>query len=260
MEFSIFTWFGFKHPFGDIVKLIKEAGFHSAMIWWGDEGEKYAGSKYQQPDLVRKAGLKLDNAHLPFSMVNALWEDTPEGQEVYSMYCSHIDDCKTHEIPTAVMHALNGANPPPYTPLGLERFKRLTDRAERNGVTIALENARRPEYHDYVLKNIDSDRMKFCYDSGHENCFTPEVDYLARYGSRLAALHLHDNDGTRDQHLMPFNGNVNWKRIMTRLKELDYRGPLAFEIDAQFTDVSKDFTAPEYLNEAMSRIRKLTEM
>jgi sugar phosphate isomerase/epimerase len=59
-------------------------------------------------------------------------------------------------------------------------------------------------YIDNIFKNIKSDRLKFCYDSGHENCFTPGADFLAKYGDKLAALHHHDNDGSSDQHLLPF--------------------------------------------------------
>ena len=33
-------------------------------------------------------------------------------------------------------------------------------------------------------------------------------------GDKLIALHLHDNDGISDQHLLPFDGTVNWKNIM----------------------------------------------
>jgi sugar phosphate isomerase/epimerase len=73
---------------------------------------------------------------------------------------------------------------------------------------IALENLRKPEYLDFLFDNIKSDKLKFCYDSGHNNCFTPEIDCLGKYGDKLIALHLHDNDGTCDQHLLPFNGTM----------------------------------------------------
>jgi len=260
MEASIFTWFGFKQPFGEIIQLIKEAGFQSVMIWWEDEADEYTVPKQQQPEIVRKSGLKLDNAHLEFANVNTMWEDSLAGQEVFKRYCNLIDECKYHEIPTAVMHATTGMTPPPYSQLGLDRFKRLVEKAERDKVNIALENVRYPEYIDYLFKYIESDRLKFCYDCGHENCYSPEIDFLARYGDKLIALHLHDNDGARDEHLMPFYGTVNWKRIMKWLKKLEYKGPLALEIDAQFKDVTKKYTASQYLSEAMGKVALLDKL
>jgi len=257
MEAGIFNWFGFKHPYREIITLIKEAGFQSVMIWWGDETDDYTVPKHKQPETVRKAGLKLDSAHLEFANVNKMWEDSLDGEEIFKRYCFLLDECKDHEIPTAVMHATTGKEAPPYSQPGLDRFKGLMEKAERNGINIALENVRNPEYIDRLFSDIESDRLKFCYDCGHENCYSPDIDFLAKYGDRLIALHLHDNDGAHDQHLLPFNGTVNWKRIMTELKKLEYNGPLALEIDAQFKDMTKEFTASQYLSEAMSRIALL---
>jgi hypothetical protein len=36
MDTCIFCRFGFKYPFDELVRLIKEAGFQSVMIWWGE--------------------------------------------------------------------------------------------------------------------------------------------------------------------------------------------------------------------------------
>jgi len=260
VEYSLFTWFGFKQPFAEIVKLIKEAGFHSVMIWWGDFDDEYSVPKEKQPDIVRRAGLKIDNAHFDFGRVNDIWEDSFVGQELYENYLSCLDDCKSYGIPVAVMHASNQFDPLPYNKLGLGRFKALVERAEKNNVIIALENVRRPEYIEFLFNNIDSEKLKFCFDSGHENAFAPHIDFLTQYGDKLAALHLHDNDGSGDQHLMPFNGNINWKRIMAKLEQLKYPGPLGFELDAQFIDVSEDYSAAGFLALAMEKIRQLEKI
>jgi len=260
MDLSVYTWFGYSYPFSDLIKLIKEAGFRSVMIWWGDEFTNYTGPKEQHPEITRKAGLELENAHFPFESVNDLWEDTVAGQEAFDQYSSYIDDLKQYDIPTAVVHTTGGDYPPPCNQFGIDRFKRLIEKAEKNNVNIALENVYRPEYIDSLFKNIKSDRLKYCYDSGHENCFTPGYDFLAKYGDKLAALHLHDNDGARDEHLLPFMGNVKWERIMAHLKRLGYKGPLAFEIDSQYIDVTKEYTASEYLAEAFKRGSKLLNL
>jgi len=155
------------------------------------------------------------------------------------------------------MHVTGSDNPPPYSQLGLDRFKQLAEKAEKAGITIALENVWRLEYLDYIFDNIKSDKLKFCYDSGHENCFTHGADCLSKYGDKLAALHLHDNDGLNDQHILPFGGNVNWDRIMTKIKELNYRGVLALEIDAQYSGVLDEYSADGFLLEAKRRADKL---
>jgi len=254
-EIGISSWFGYKYSYEERFKLIKDAGFQSVMIWWGEE-EKH---KESTPHIARKYGLKIENVHLPFFNINAIWENSSGGEELFNKYLLNIDDCRKHEIPTAVMHVTSGENPPPYNQLGLDRFKRLIEKAEKNGVTIALENVHTLEHLDFIFDNIKSDRLKFCYDSGHEHCFTPGKDCLSKYGHRLAALHLHDNDGTGDQHMLPFSSSVNWERIMNKLKELNYKGALTLEVDAQYSNVINDYTAEKFLLEAKNRAVKLID-
>ena len=223
------------------------------MIWWGEE-EKH---KESTPEITRKYGLKTENIHLHFNNINALWEDSSGGEELLNKFLLNIDDCKNHEISTAVMHVASGENPPNINQLGLDRFKRLIERAEKNNVNIALENVHTLEHLDYLFHSIESDKLKFCYDSGHENCFTSGKDCLSKYGHKLAALHLHDNDGTGDQHMLPFSGSVKWERIMEKLNEFNYEGTLSLEIDAQYSKIINDYTAEKFLIEAKERADKL---
>ena len=129
-----------------------------------------------------------------------------------------------------------GANPPPFNELGLDRIKRMVDRAEKFDINIAFENLRRPDYLEHIFTRIDSPYAGFCYDSGHENLFPARFDLLTEYGSRLSALHLHDNnglrnyDGTDDQHLIPFDGNIDWKNIVEKIRKTPYKGPVSLEV------------------------------
>jgi len=42
-------------------------------------------------------------------------------------------------------------------------------------------------------------------------------------------VHLHDNDGTKDEHLLPGHGTVDWSSYMVELGRCGYRRPLMFE-------------------------------
>jgi len=262
MELGISTWFGFNYSYERRIQLIKDAEFQSVMLWWGEESDEENAPREHKPDIIRKYGLNIENMHFSFAEIDEIWKDTLDGEELVKKYLLFTDDCKTHEIPAAVMHVTGGEDPPPYNRLGLDRFKRIIEKAEKNGVTIALENVWRLDYLDYLFDNIKSDKIKFCYDSGHENCFTPDIDCLAKYGDKLAALHLHDNIGKNnlqrnDLHMLPFSGTVNWKRIMKKLNELNYQGTLSFEVDAQYSNVMNQYTAESFLHEAKVRAEKL---
>ena len=86
------------------------------------------------------------------------------------------------------------------------RYEKAAEVAEKFGVKLALENSVYPEYVRFLLDNLKSSAISFCYDSGHENAFTKGENYLDDYAERLFAMHLHDNDEISDQHSVPMTG------------------------------------------------------
>lgn len=193
---GIYYWFGYQIKNEERVKLIKEAGFDYVFLWWGDEFKDFEGDKNLLPEIARNAGLEIENIHAPFDKTNYIWTESIYAKDIVKRYAQCILDCSRHNIPTVVIHLINGDTPPPPTQLGLDRIKYLVELAEQKEVNIALKNLRRLEHLQFVFENIKSGRLGFCYDSGHENCYTKGADLLSLYGNRLMALHLHDNDGT----------------------------------------------------------------
>ena len=47
-------------------------------------------------------------------------------------------------------------------------------------------------------------------------------DILGKYGDRLAATHLNDNDGERDIHLMALDGTIDWEATAKSLAKCPY--------------------------------------
>ena len=83
---------------------------------------------------------------------------------------------------------------------------------------------------------------------------------LSKYGDRLKTLHIHDNDGTADQHAIPFDGNIDMDRFISKLKELDYYGVLALEVMRDKSDLYNDLTDEQFLAKAFEAGKKLFEM
>ena len=125
------------------------------------------------------------------------------------------------------------------------------------GINLALENLRKPEYLKYVFSNIKSQKLGFCYDSGHENCYSKEIDLLSTYGHKLMALHLHDNDGIKDQHRMPGEGTINWDATVSKIKKTGYLGPISLEVTNEFSKEYSGISAQEFLLAANEKIKKL---
>ena len=208
--------------------LIKQAGFDGVLMWWGN---CFGDDNFRDnPALARSSGLFVENIHAPYDYINNLWLDNVKGVALLDKFLVWVDDCVSYDIPTLVFHLSAGDDPPPFNETGLDRVKRIVEKAEKRGVNIAFENLRRVEYLEYVLSQVDSPYAGFCYDSGHQNFRSPDVDLLAMYGSRLKALHLHDNDGTDDQHLLPFDGVIDWQKTMADIVSAGYTGAVALEV------------------------------
>lgn len=226
---TTFSWFGYDLPMSENFKKIKQSGFDGVMLWWDDSfGDiEYRGN----PDLARKSGLYVENIHAPFKRINNIWLDNIVGNDLTEYYLHLITECAEYGIPTIVMHPSSGNNVPPYNPLGLDRIRRIIDKAEKYNIYVAFENMRRYEYLKYILDNIDSPHAGFCYDTGHHHYWHPECNLLAQYGSRLMALHLHDNNRIDDQHLIPFDGTIDWQTTMRQIRQSGYKGAIALEAE-----------------------------
>lgn len=216
--------FGFYEvPPRERIRGIRRAGFDSVMFWWGDEFEETDGNRY---DLIRYAfdeGLSVNTLHFPSYNADHLWRK--ERQEAYTrQMITAIEDCARYGVENLVLHTTRALITPPYNESGLESLIKAVQVAEREGVNLALENTRFPEYNEYIYRNILSTRLKLCYDTGHEHAFTPKTDILSLFGDRLATTHIHDNSGRADEHHIIGEGNIQFSPIFRQLakRQLKY--------------------------------------
>ncbi len=91
-------------------------------------------------------------------------------------------------------------------------------------------------YIDTLNEYAGEEIFGFCLDTGHLQLVKREpYDFIIKLGSRLKALHIHENDYAGDLHQMPFTfGNrredgQNWDEICRGLKEVGFAGTLSFE-------------------------------
>ena len=216
--------------------------------------------------MARSAGLQVTDGHAPFAhdydFVNALWLDNLDGETTYETYLRAVSDAADDGVRNLIVHLQERGAPPPND-LGLGRLRRLVGSAEERGVTIALENIHFHSYLTYVYEHISSPNLGFCYDAGHRNCQEPEIDLLSLFGDKLVALHLHDNDGTADQHHIPFEGNIDWKGQIAQIAATGYEGALTLECTAGgpgSTAPNNPRSAEAWLRDAFAAAEKLNAL
>lgn len=256
---SIFTWFGYVLPMEQRFQMIKNAGFDQVMLWWGNDFQEIDGDRRKHPDLARKYKLEVENIHTPYNDANDLWDHCIKGDQQQKLLLTCIEDCANFNIPTAVIHMTSGDKLPELNQIGYKRISQLVELAEKKDINIALENLRHPEYLEQIFSMVQSNRLGFCYDSGHENCYANGQMLLDLYGEKLFAMHLHDNDGASDQHKLPFEGNINWSHIMNKINDIGYKGAISLEVDANNYEQDPELREkPEdYLTRAYQAVTKL---
>lgn len=86
---------------------------------------------------------------------------------------------------------------------------------------IALENVYEttPQEIKHLLSTINSEKLRFCFDVGHCNCFAKGNYHLwiEEIGAYLTDMHLHDNSGASDEHLAPLDGIFPFANFFTLL-------------------------------------------
>ena len=241
-------------PFEKRIELIKNAGFKSVMLFWN-------GSDVFQDELmcVKENGLRIESVYAPFHMMNNLWTDENPMDSLIKLHGA-IDSCHNFAIKTLVVHPTDTTTPPPVSECGKTYFKGLIRYAKSLNVDLAFENIECPEYLDTIFGECDDTNVRLCYDLGHENCFSKGSDVLSKYGGRLKALHIHDNDGTADQHAIPFDGNIDMQRFVSKLKELDYYGVISLEVMRYRSSLYDGMTDEQFLAKAFDAAKKLFEM
>lgn len=109
----------------------------------------------------------------------------------------------------------------------------LRPMCEALGVRVAVENlnveAHTYDYFDALFEKFPPEYLGFCYDSGHA-VLSGQADLVVRYAGRLIATHLHDNDGSGDQHRMPGEGIADWAMILRAVSQADYGGTVNLEV------------------------------
>jgi sugar phosphate isomerase/epimerase len=103
--------------------------------------------------------------------------------------------------------------------------------AKQRGVTIALENTPGEMASPVNLKNfLEQTRLmnvKLCFDTGHAHLEGGVVAGLETILDLVVTTHVHDNRGERDDHLLPYEGTIDWNAALPALP-IDV--PFVFEL------------------------------
>jgi sugar phosphate isomerase/epimerase len=119
------------------------------------------------------------------------------------------------------------------------------------GVRLLVENLlsepTTPEHLMTILELGHLSNVGVCFDLGHAHINRGIEEAIATFGDRIESVHVHDNHGTRDEHLWPGDGTIAWAGTAKALKGLANPPALVLEISYRLDN------APESIPDRVTR-------
>ena len=92
-----------------------------------------------------------------------------------------------------------------------------------------------------MIDTLDDDCFTACLDLGHCGLYGYDAaEMIKGLGTRLGALHVHDNDYQSDSHTAPYLGKMHWDTICNALAYVGYKGELTLEADNFYNHFGED--------------------
>jgi len=81
-----------------------------------------------------------------------------------------------------------------------------------------------------LLRQTDSPHARMCFDTGHALMTGTVADRLATCADMVGYMHVHDNNGREDSHLMPGEGAIEWPALRNVLRSQGLDVPAMLEV------------------------------
>jgi sugar phosphate isomerase/epimerase len=107
--------------------------------------------------------------------------------------------------------------------------------AEPIGIRVALEVIPNPISDGQSLvtmleRDLEAPRAGICLDFGHAFLMGDVADTIEIVAEHLITTHVHDNAGKKDDHLVPFQGRINWDVALMTMQKVGYDGTYLMEL------------------------------
>ena len=234
------------------LRYIRQAGFQYADYNFGMDykhrngvySEHYEEYFAQVNAAAAEIGVRLIQAHAP--MGTPL--NDPDGSFLAdTLRC--VDACGAWGIPNLVVHSgyAHGLTVEQTFDANKAFFMPLLERAEQYGVNILVENFNKMSVPGLywidnatdplgLIEYVNHPLFHAVWDAGHANLQEmPQDEELRLLGSHVRALHIQDNRGDHDAHLLPFLGTMSMDAVMHGLLDIGYEGYFTFEVGGIFS-------------------------
>ena len=114
-----------------------------------------------------------------------------------------------------------------------DSLSKLADVCEQSGMVLAVEDLPRTCLGNTIseMKELiaDDDRLRVCFDTNHL-LKDRATNFIYDLKDKIVTLHVSDYDFKNERHWMPYEGKLDWVKLVTALEEIGYSGPFTYEL------------------------------
>ena len=198
---------------------------------------------------LAETGLTLNSVHAPIA------ESHTNGQWFGGLSNAEADHARRHQAVRESEAALQIARRIPFdtlavhlgTPMSYSQpgdnnraaaFRSADEicrMAEPLGVRVALEVipndlSSAASLVSLIERDLDAAHAGICLDFGHAHLMGDVADEIETAAEHVMATHVHDNRRRSDDHLVPYQGSINWDMALTTMQKIGYDGTYVMEL------------------------------
>ena len=265
----------------ELIGQIREGGFNALEVFCSRAHFDYATNQEVRAlaGLLEANQLKLNSLHAPTSKDSSATRESGQPLSVCEVEkvrrIEAMDEFKraidvSEDLPFSRMVLHMGGSRETADPrkrdAAFSTLEHLVLHAHHAGVTLAVENTTSEMGEPaYLRAFVDETRLaglRFNFDVGHANLADgPAKERLeksfAPMKELIASVHLHDNHGDKDEHLLPYEGAIDWDVAIPLLKSApngDSTLPVVLELKEKFG--AEAASVPEQLAAARAAFQK----
>lgn len=190
-----------------------------------------------------KYGVKINSVHLLYGKEYDISNPNEEiSNASYENYVYYIENLKTLSKIFVLHPSCEPILPEDrqkHLSTAIKNLKKLADVADKNDVTIAVENLPRTclgsKIEEFKFLLLADERLRVCFDVNHL-LYDSHADFISNFGDKIITTHLSDYDFINERHLLPGEGKIDWVSLYENLKTVNYQGPLTFELEPYSTN------------------------
>ena len=245
----------------ELIGQIHDSGFRALEIFCSRAHFDYASKQevLALAALLEARQMKLNSLHAPTSKDSSATRESGQPLSVCEVEkvrrIEAMDEFKraidvSEDLPFSRMVLHMGGSRETADPrkrdAAFSTLEHLVLHAHHAGVTLAVENTT-SEMGDpaYLRAFVDETRLtglRFNFDVGHANLADGPAEErleksLAPMKELVASVHLHDNHSEKDEHLLPYEGSIDWSAAIPLLKSApngDAELPVVLELKEKF--------------------------